>query len=171
VEAWDFFATGFRLLQRMKAPKSLLRVSPIDYVISLYTLTYTQAALVPWERCIYAPMQAPDNQLITTLLSCLAMARRGDLTIQWQIFNRLIKRSFISISQMTSLISKSGSAPHTLSHDLKDMELFEVQYLRAVSDSHTGSIFLPEDTLLTNLKRFYYSWDLESRTVPVGYTP
>jgi hypothetical protein len=46
------------------------------------------------------------------------------------------------------------------------MEHFEVQYLRSVSDYHTtGRIFLLEDTLLTNLERFYDSWYLESAAV------
>jgi hypothetical protein len=165
VNAWEFLDLGFQLLRRIEAPKSLLRVSPIDYVISLYILTFTQAALVPWKRCIYAPLQASDNQLITALLRCLSMARRGDLTIAWGAFSRFIDWSFQTISEMTSFISESGSAPHTLSHDVKDMEHFEVQYLQAVSDYHTGCSFLPEDTLFTNLGRFYYSWDLESRIV------
>jgi hypothetical protein len=62
--------------------------------------------------------------------------------------------------------SDLDSGLYKLSHGPKDMEYFEVQHLRAVSDYYTtGRIFLPDDTLLTNLERFYNSWWLESITV------
>jgi hypothetical protein len=58
--------------------------------------------------------------------------------------------------------SEIGSESYKLSHAPKDMEHFEAQHLRAISDYHTTRrIFLLEDTLLTNLERFYDSWRLE----------
>jgi hypothetical protein len=162
-EAWRFFERGFKSLQELEAPKSLLRVSPSDYV-NIVVLTNTQAALAPWEQSICAPMQAPDNRLTAAQWKCLAMIRRGDF-INTDKLTRDISHFYNSISLMTST-SDLGSGLYKLSHDPKDMEHFEVQHLRAVSDYHTTErIFLREDTLLTNLERFYDSWDSEHNMV------
>jgi hypothetical protein len=149
-DAWRFFELGFELLQELEAPKSLLRVSHSDCV-NIVVLTYSQAALVPWERSIYATVQGPDNRLTAAQLKCLAMLQHGDLTMKWTALTRHISRFYNSISLMT-FVSDLGSGPYTLGNGHNDMEHFEVQHLRAVSDYHTtGRIFLLEDTLLTNL--------------------